>query len=286
MTLTGPQQKKLREALLHVCPTRSELELMLTDELNVSLSTITGDINLGHTVFELIRWAMARGRLEELVAAAIKMSGENSELASVAQELGVSTQKVSNSAATKGNSPSPGNAGGSASTKAPSASPRNASGSVSNKKTSGPFEVFISYSHQDKVYRNELNKHLSNLKNQNLIAAWFDGDIVPGTEWRTQILQHLESAQIILLLISADFMDSEFCYSIELKRAIERHKANEARVIPIILRATDWEGAPFADLLILPEDAKPISSLPSRDDAYASVVRGIRRVIKDLQNSI
>src|SRR3989440_9210156 len=95
-----------------------------------------------------------------------QMSGENSELASVAQELGVRTKKVSNSAATKGNSPSPGNAGGSASTKAPSASPRIASGSVSNKKTSGPFEVFISYSHQDKVYRNELIKHLSYLKNQ------------------------------------------------------------------------------------------------------------------------
>jgi len=98
------------------------------------------------------------------------------------------------------------------------------------------FKVFISYSHKDKAFRDELANHLSNLRRQELISDWFDGDIIPGTEWKKQILEHLNTAKIILLLISADFMASDFCYSIEMKQAITRHDNNEARVIPIILR--------------------------------------------------
>ncbi len=93
------------------------------------------------------------------------------------------------------------------------------------------FEVFISYSHKDRERRDKLATHLSNLVNQGVITNWFDGDIAPGTEWEKQILHHLESAQIILLLISADFMASKFCYSIELKRAIERDDADQARAL-------------------------------------------------------
>jgi hypothetical protein len=78
------------------------------------------------------------------------------------------------------------------------------------------YEVFISYSHRDKELRNELDKHLSNLKRQNIIASWYDGNISPGTEWEPLIIEHLKRAQIILLLVSADFMASDFCYSIEM----------------------------------------------------------------------
>src|SRR5258707_782672 len=130
------------------------------------------------------------------------------------------------------------------------------------------FEVFISYSHKDKKQRDKLATHLSNLKNQKVITDWFDGDIVPGSEWQQQILDHLNSAQIILLLISADFMASPFCYSIELQRALERHDAHEACVIPIILRPTDWVDSPFAKLLVLPDDGKPVSKWSSSDEAY------------------
>src|SRR5216683_4962209 len=112
-------------------------------------------------------------------------------------------------------------------------------------------EVFISYSHQDKDLRGELEKHLASLKRQQLIISWYDGDIIPGTEWQQEIVQHLNSAQIILLLVSADFMDSDFCYSIEMEQAIARHDADRARVIPIILRPTDWKGAPFEKLQVL-----------------------------------
>jgi TIR domain/CHAT domain len=144
-------------------------------------------------------------------------------------------------------------------------------------------EVFISYSHKDKLLRDQLAIQLSNLRRQQVIRDWFDGDIIPGTEWRKQIQQHLESAQIILLLISADFMASEFCYSIEMTRAIQRHKDGNARVLPILLRPTDYEDAPFAELLMLPTDAKPITRWTSQDDAFENVIKGIRRAINELK---
>jgi hypothetical protein len=101
------------------------------------------------------------------------------------------------------------------------------------------FEVFISYSHRDQKLRKELEKHLSNLKRQNVITSWYDGDIIPGAKWEPEIMKRLKRAQIILLLVSADFMASDFCYSIEMKEAIARHEANKVCVIPILLRPTD-----------------------------------------------
>ena len=93
-------------------------------------------------------------------------------------------------------------------------------------------DVFLSYSHKDKLLRDELATHLSNLRRQGVISDWYDGDIAPGTDLNEQIELHLNTAQIILLLISADFMASDFCYGIEMQQAIARHKANQARVIP------------------------------------------------------
>src|SRR5436190_7773277 len=143
-----------------------------------------------------------------------------------------------------------------------------------------PYSVFISYSHRDRELRGELEKHLSNLRRQKVIASWYDGDISPGTEWESQISEHLNRDQIILLLISADFMDSDFCYSIEMTRAIARNDANEARVLPIILRPTDWKGAPFAKLKVLPTAGKAVTRWPSHDDAFEDVVQGIREAIE------
>ncbi len=144
-------------------------------------------------------------------------------------------------------------------------------------------EVFISYSHRDQALRQKLDNHLANLKRQNIITSWYDGDIKPGEELLPQIIEHLNKAQIILLLVSADFMTSKFCYSIELQEAIARHDANQARVIPIILRPTDWEGAPFSKLQALPTDAKPVTRWKDRDEAFLNVARGIRSAIEDLQ---
>ena len=145
------------------------------------------------------------------------------------------------------------------------------------------FNAFISYSHKDKAFCQELKKHLSNLQHQHILSPWYDEDISPGTEWEPQIMAHLNSAHIILLLISADFMASDFCYTIEMQHAIARHNANQARVIPIILRPTDWKGAPFAKLKILPTDGKAVTRWPTHDDAYENIMQGIHEAIADLQ---
>jgi hypothetical protein len=139
--------------------------------------------------------------------------------------------------------------------------------------------VFISYAHEDRAFRQELDKHLSNLKKQDIIHSWHDGDILPGTPWRSQIEDHLASADLILLLISSDFMASDFCYSVQLQQAIARHRARQAHVIPILLRPTDWQGAPFSDLLILPTAAKAVTLWRTHDEAFADVVQGIKRVL-------
>src|SRR5205823_10524568 len=100
--------------------------------------------------------------------------------------------------------------------------------------------------------------------------------------WESQINEDFNRDHIILLLISADFMDSDFCYSIEMTRAIARHDADQARVLPIILRPTDWKGAPFARLKMLPTDGKAVTRWPTHDDAFEDIVQGIRAAIDGL----
>ena len=145
-----------------------------------------------------------------------------------------------------------------------------------------PVEVFFSYSHQDETLRDELAKHLSILQRSSVIDAWHDREITAGTEWADEIDAHLNSARVILLLVSPDFMASDYCYDIELKRAMARHRAREACVIPIILRSVDWRGAPFGKLQSLPHNGKAVTSWTNRDDAFFDVAQGIRKAIKDL----
>lgn len=141
-------------------------------------------------------------------------------------------------------------------------------------------EIFYSYAHEDEELRNQLERHLSVLKRQGLISSWHDRLIDAGNDWEREIDAHLNTAHIILLLVSADFMFSEYCYSIEMERALERHDAGEARVIPIILRAVVWQNGPFGKLQALPTGGRPITSWPDRDEAFTDVVQGIRRVIE------
>jgi parallel beta-helix repeat protein len=145
-------------------------------------------------------------------------------------------------------------------------------------------EVFISYSHEDENLKNELEKHLSNLKRLGLINTWSFREIGAGDEWQGAIDDHLNSAQIILLLISPDFMASDYSYDIEMGRALERHESGEARVIPIILRHVDWTGAPFTKLQFLPNNSKPVTSdyWGSLDKAFLNVAQGIGKEIKKL----
>jgi hypothetical protein len=114
----------------------------------------------------------------------------------------------------------------------------------------------------------------------------YDREIGAGREWEGQIDQNLESAHVILLLVSADFIDSDYCYSVEMKRAIERHEAGTARVVPIILRACDWTTALFGKLQALPTDGKPITSWGNQDEALTDVAKGIRKVVTELSESM
>lgn len=146
-------------------------------------------------------------------------------------------------------------------------------------------EVFYSYSHKDEELRDELQKHLALMKRQGIIKDWHDRGISPGQEWSGQIDEHLNSADIILLLISSDFLASSYCYDIEVKRAMERHEAKEATVIPIILRPCDWSAAPFGKLQALPKDARPVTSWSNQDEAFLNVVKGIREAAEELLSS-
>jgi len=145
-----------------------------------------------------------------------------------------------------------------------------------------PVELFYSYSHKDGGLRNELENHLSILRREKVIAGWHDRKIGAGKEWKGQIDAHLNSAAVILLLISADFLASDYCYDVEMTPALERHEAGEARVIPVILRAVDWKGAPFGKLQCLPTDAKPVTSSMNRDEAFRDVAQGIRKAVEEL----
>ena len=139
-------------------------------------------------------------------------------------------------------------------------------------------EVFCSYSHQDEEWRKKLETHLSVLCRQQLIALWSDRKIEPGTDWKGQIDEHLNTAEIILLLISADFVASNYCYDIEMKRALERYAKHEANVISISVRPVVWTGLPFAQLQALPKDAKPITTWANQDEAFVDVTQGIREI--------
>jgi uncharacterized protein (UPF0297 family) len=150
------------------------------------------------------------------------------------------------------------------------------------KKQAG-ISIFYSYAHEDELLRQQLEKHLAVLRRQGLISEWYDRQIIAGTEWVHEIDTHLETASIILLLVSPDFIASDYCYESEMNRAIERHKAGEALVIPIILRPVDWHGSPFGNLQALPKDGKPVTSWTNRDEAFLDIAEGLRRVIEQQQ---
>ncbi len=146
-----------------------------------------------------------------------------------------------------------------------------------------PIKVFYSYAHEDEALRKTLETHLSTLKRQSVVQEWHDRCIAPGQEWAKAIDQNLESADLILLLVSADFLASDYCHEVELRRAMERHETGEARVIPVILRAVDWTGALFGKLRCLPTDARPVTSWPNQDEAFADIAQGIRQAVAEIQ---
>lgn len=145
-----------------------------------------------------------------------------------------------------------------------------------------PIELFYAYSHRDEGMRDELEKQLSILRRQGAITNWHDRRIGAGTEWNGQIDGHLNSARVILLLVSSDFLASDYCYDVEMTRALARHEAGEARVIPVILRPCLWKHPPMDRLQALPRDGKAVTTWPNIDEAFLNVAEGIRREVEEL----
>src|SRR5260370_31074005 len=143
-------------------------------------------------------------------------------------------------------------------------------------------KLFYSYSTKDEELREQLETHLSLLRRQNIIEEWHFRKIVAGRNIDDDIDKNLDAADIILLLVSADFLDSEYCWNREMTRALERQHLGEVLVIPVIVRPCDWSGAPFAKLEALPRDAKPITTWSNRDEAWTDVAKGLRASINEV----
>jgi hypothetical protein len=159
-------------------------------------------------------------------------------------------------------------------------------GAVDEKGKQGslsfPLKVFVSYSHADEQLLRRLLPHLASLRNQGRITDWHDRRSSAGTDWKGKIDENLLTAHVILMLVSSDFLQSEYCQDVEMRQALDRHSRNEARLVPIFLRPCDWEHEPFAAIQGLPKDAKPVTRWSKRDLAYTDIARGLRLIIDEL----
>ena len=137
--------------------------------------------------------------------------------------------------------------------------------------------VFTAYSHDDEELHRELVTHLALMRRQKTIDVWYDRLISPGTDLDLTISKKFEDCQIILLLVSSYFLNSDYCYDVEMERAIKRHRERSARVIPIILRLCDWKSAPFGRLKVLPKDGKAVTTYNDRHEAFREVAEGTEK---------
>ena len=148
-----------------------------------------------------------------------------------------------------------------------------------------PVKLFYSYAHADERYRQKLETCLSGLQREGVIQEWHDRKILPGQRWADAIDANLESADLVLLLISPDFIASDYCHEIEMKRALERQRAGLAEVVALIVRPCDWRRADFASLQVLPKDGKPVTDWKRQDQAYLDIAQGLRRLVESLPGS-
>ena len=146
-------------------------------------------------------------------------------------------------------------------------------------------KIFISYSHKDEGLRQELEKHLTELKRQENVEIWSDEQIRPGEELDSVIQKELEQADIILLLISPDFLASTYCREVETVKALEQRKTRGVITIPVILRPCDWQRAPFGRLKALPKDGEPVVHYSSRDDAFFEIANALAEEVRTQKKS-
>jgi hypothetical protein len=145
-----------------------------------------------------------------------------------------------------------------------------------------PIELFISYSHKDELLREQMLSHLSLLRRQGIVSEWHDRRIGAGEDWKGAIDEHLNRAQMVLFLVSADFLASDYCFDLEMMRALERAERGEALVIPVIVRACDWASSPLGRYQALPRAGKPITSWTNLDEAWHDVAQGLRTAAEQM----
>jgi len=157
---------------------------------------------------------------------------------------------------------------------------------LSTQQSTGAIEVFSLYAdvEEDKKLLAQLETHFATMQRQGLITTWNKGKMEPGEDEKSAISEHLNRAKIILLMVSSNFMASHYRDSNEVEKALEKSKTG-TRVIPVILRPTDWKTAPFGGLMPLPRDGKPITKWSDRDEAFLEVAQGIRKVAEGLKNA-
>lgn len=153
---------------------------------------------------------------------------------------------------------------------------------------SRPLRVFYSYARVDAKLRLKLSKHLSLWERTGLIQTWYDNEILPGAEFDKDIANKLAEADIVLLLISADFLSSKYCVNIEIPAAMKRRAEAGVAVIPIIIREVEWRDQPAGETTLgklnaLPSSGKPVPDWPTRDKAWANIAAGIKRIAEDLR---
>jgi hypothetical protein len=158
--------------------------------------------------------------------------------------------------------------------------------SPTNSYRNNEVKIFVSYSSKDIDWMNELLTQLNVLKiNDQQLEIWQDGLLDPGTKWDDEIKQKLHLANIVLMLVSANFLTSEYVTNIEIKDTLIRQEKGEVIAIPVILKPCAWDETPLAKFNALPQHGKPISLQPDKDAALFEVVTGVRRVIKKLRET-
>ena len=144
-------------------------------------------------------------------------------------------------------------------------------------------KVFLSYSHEDETYKKMLDQHLSPLRRNKKIITWNDRKLLPGSKLDEEIKEQLRTGDIIILMVSSSFIDSDYCYETEMKEAIERAERGECRIIPVIVRPCMWKETPFGEFLALPEDGTAISLYENKDEAYTEIAQGVKKIVQEIE---
>lgn len=146
--------------------------------------------------------------------------------------------------------------------------------------------IFISYAHEDELFKDKLVKHLSGLTRNGQINLWTDTVIIPGQEWDNEIKNALQQADIILFLVSADFMASNYIHTIEIENAIAKHNSGEIIIVPVIIRSCDFRSLPLKKFQALPKGNVPITKWSDEDEAYLNIVEGIKLILNPPKVSV